>query len=221
MSSDHVSLKAAPRTEFGSTVTRRLRRGGQVPGVLYRAGEESVAFSVPARELMRAIHGEHGKTAVFEISVDGHDTVPALLKDWQLNPVRVELLHVDFQQVDLKVAVQANVPLVLEGVAVGVRDGGVLGQPVHEITVSALPDQIPDGITVDVSALEAGGVLHLSDVRAPTGVEIIGDPEAVVASVTAPSRVELPEGEEGVEGEEGEAAEPEVVGESGDDSGDE
>ncbi len=214
MSSDHVQLAAAPRTEFGTTITRRLRREGLVPGVLYRVGEDSISFTMPARELMRAIHGEHGKTAVFEISVDGHDTVPALLKDWQLSPIRVELLHVDFQQVDLKVAVQANVPLVLDGIAVGVRDGGVLGQPVHEITISALPDAIPDSITVDVSGLEAGDVLHISDLTVPAGVEIIGDAETVVASVTAASRVEAPETEESEEG----GTEPEVVGERHDDS---
>jgi large subunit ribosomal protein L25 len=105
------------------------------------------------------------------------------------------------------------VPLVLNGVAVGVRDGGVLGQPVHEVLVRALPDAIPDGIEVDVSALEAGGVLHLSDVTAPAGVVLLGDPELVVASVTAPSRVEIAE----EEGEEVEAeVEPEIVGRAAD-----
>lgn len=212
MSSDHVQIKATERTEFGTSRTKRLRAQGLVPGVLYRAGTESLSFVLPGRDLDRAIHGEHGKTAVFEISVEGHPTVPALLKDWDLNPVRGNLIHVDFQQVDLSQKVQANVPLVLEGLAVGVRDGGVLGQPVHEVTISALPDAIPDSIEIDVSALEAGEVLRFSDLTAPTGVEIIGDPETVVASVTAASRVETGEGEEG-EGEE--AAEPEVVGRAG------
>jgi large subunit ribosomal protein L25 len=209
MSSDHVQITARERTEFGTRRTKRLRAEGLVPGVLYRAGKQSLSFALPERDLDRAIHGEHGKTAVFQISVDGHPTVPALLKDWDLNPVRGNLLHVDFQQVDLAQAVQANVPLVLVGLAVGVRDGGVLGQPVHELTISALPDSIPDSIEVDVAALEAGDVLHLSDVVAPAGVEIIGDAETVVASVTAASRVEAAEGEEG---EAAEAAEPEVVG---------
>jgi large subunit ribosomal protein L25 len=212
MSSDHVQLKAAPRTEFGSTHARRLRAAGLVPGVLYRSGEDSIAFALPERELGRALHGG-GRTAVFQIAVDGHPTVPALLKDWDTNPVRGSLIHVDFQQVDLAQEVEASVPLVLNGVAVGVRDGGVLGQPVHEVLVRALPDAIPDGIEVDVSALEAGGVLHLSDVTAPAGVVLLGDPELVVASVTAPSRVEIAE----EEGEEVEAeAEPEIVGRAAD-----
>lgn len=210
MSSEHVQLKAAERTKFGTTQTKRLRASGLVPGVLYQVGKDSLSFALPARDLDKALHGEHGKTAVFEITVEGHPTVPALLKDWDLAPVRGNVLHVDFQQVDLKQAIEANVPLVLVGIAAGVRDGGVLGQPVHEIMVRCLPDALPDSIEVDVAALEAGAVLHLSDVVVPTGVELLGDPETVVASITAASRAEV-EGEE--EGEaEGEEAEPEIVG---------
>ncbi len=205
MSSDHVQLNAAPRTEFGSAKTRRLRKAGLVPGVLYKAGEPAVSFSMNHRDLYRALHGAHGKTAVFEISVDGGTSVPALLKAWDLNPVRSELLHVDFQAVDLKVAVQVSVPVVLVGVPAGVRDGGVLDQPLHEVTIEALPDAIPDAIEVNVESLEAGGVLHLSDLAAPAGVEIQGDADLVIASVTAPSTVETADGES--EGE------PELIGE--------
>lgn len=205
MSSDHVQLKAAPRTEFGSAKTRRLRKEGLVPGVLYKGGQKAIPFTLPHRELYKALHGSHGKTAVFEISVDGAPAVPALLKDWDLNPVRNELWHVDFHQVDLKVAVQASVPVVLTGIAAGVRDGGVLDQPVHEVTIEALPDAIPDAIEVAVDALEAGAVLHLSDLVAPNGVTIVGDAETVIASITAASRAEAPEGDEV-------AAEPEIVG---------
>lgn len=205
MSSDHVQLQASPRTEFGSAITRRLRKQGMVPGVLYKAGQAAVSFTINHRDLYRAIHGAHGKTAVFEISVDGGGAVPALLKDWHLNPTRNELLHVDFQAVDLKVAVQVSVPVTLTGVAAGVRDGGVLDQPLHEVTIEALPDAIPDGIEVAVDALEAGGVLHLSDLVAPAGVTIIGDDETVIASVTAPSTVESAGDDE--------ATEPEIVGE--------
>lgn len=215
MSSEHVQLKAAERTAFGTTEAKRLRANGLVPGVLYQAGQASLSFVLPARDLDKALHGGHGKTAVFEITVEGHPTVPALLKDWDLAPVRGNVLHVDFQQVDLKQPIEANVPLVLTGIAVGVRDGGVLGQPVHDLTVRCLPDALPDSIEVDVSALEAGGVLHLSDVGAPAGVELLGDAEMVVASITAASRVEV-EGEE--EGEAEGGAEPEIVGGRPDDA---
>lgn len=206
MSSEHVQLKAAERTVFGTTEAKRLRREGLVPGVLYQVGQDSLSFVLPARDLDRALHGEHGKTAVFEITVDGHPTVPALLQDWDLAPVRGNVLHVDFKQVDLKQPIEANVPLVLVGIAAGVKDGGVLGQPVHEVSVRCLPDALPDSIEIDVAPLQAGAVLHLSDLVTPAGVEVLGDPETVVASITAASRAE-------VEGEEGEGgAEPEIVG---------
>lgn len=209
MSSEHVQLKAAARTKFGTTETKRLRASGLVPGVLYQVGKDSLSFALPARDLDKALHGEHGKTAVFEITVEGHPTVPALLKDWDLAPVRGNVLHVDFQQVDLKQAIEANVPLVLVGIAVGVRDGGVLGQPQHEVTVRCLPDALPDSIEVDVTELQAGAVLHISDVVVPAGVELLAEPETVVASITAPSRAEVEgEGEDEAEG----GAEPEIVG---------
>lgn len=207
MSSDHVQLKAAGRTEFGSAVTRRLRKQGQVPGVLYKAGEASVPFSLDHHDLFKAVHGPHGKTSVFQISVDGSSPVPALLKDWQLNPVRNELMHVDFQEVDLKVAVQATVPVVLVGNAAGVKEGGVLDQPVHEVTVESLPDAIPDAIELDVSGLDIGGVLYFSDLAAPSGVTLIGDDETVIASVTSATPVG-----EAVEGGEVEPTQPELVG---------
>ena len=142
MSSDHVQLQAAERTAFGSAASRRLRRQGLVPGILYQAGKDAVPFQVPHHDLFMKLQVGHGKTAVFEISVGGAPAVPALLKDWQMNPVRAELEHVDFQQVDLKVAVQASVPLVLVGQSQGVRDGGVLDQPLREITYHYDPNGV-------------------------------------------------------------------------------
>ncbi len=209
MSSDHVSLTTSPRTEFGSPVTRRLRKSGRVPGVLYTAGGTSVSFSIPHHDLFMAIQGHAAKTSVFAISIGDASSVPALLKDWQMNPVRNEILHVDFQEVDLKVAVQAAVPIVLVGQPEGVREGGVLDQTLHEVTIEALPDLIPEGIELDVSELEVGGVRLFSDLTAPEGVILIGDDETVVASVTVPSAVEAPESES-------ESSEPELVGGSPD-----
>ncbi len=214
MSSDHVTLTAARRTEFGSAITRRLRKTGQVPGVLYTEGGETVSFHISHHELFMAIQGSAAKTAVFEVSVGDDGSVPALLKDWQLNPVRNEIMHVDFQQVDLKVAVQAAVPIVLVGMAEGVREGGVLDQSLHEVMVEALPDAIPEGIEIDVSDLDVGGVRLFSELVAPEGVTLLGEAETVVASVTVPSAVEAPESD----GEEG--AEPELVGGSDDDQDD-
>ncbi len=209
MSSDHVSLTASPRTEFGSAVTRRLRKTGQVPGVLYTAGGETLSFSLPHHDLFMALQGAAAKTAVFEVGIGDTGSVPALLKEWQLNPVRNEIMHVDFQEVDLKVAVQVAVPIVLTGMAEGVREGGVLDQSMHEVMIEALPDAIPDGIEIDVSDLDVGGVRLFSELVAPAGVTLIGEDDTVVASVTVPSAVEAPESDE-------EGAEPELVGGSSD-----
>ncbi len=210
MSSDHVQLKAEPRTEFGSAVTRRLRRSGAVPGVLHTAERTTVAFHMPHHDLYQAVHGAAAKTMVFELAVGADKAVPALLKDWQLNPVRNELIHVDFQEVDLKVAVQAAVPLVLVGNPVGVREGGVLDQTLHEIMVEALPDAIPEGIELDVSELDIGDVRYFNELTAPSGVTLIGEDDVVLVSIIAPTVVTEP-----VEGEEDEATEPELVGGEG------
>jgi large subunit ribosomal protein L25 len=124
-----------------------------------------------------------------------------LLKDWQLHPVNLDVLHVDFIEVDLAQEIEAPVAIELVGNPVGVReDGGILDQPLREVTVSALPDALPDRIEVDVDALAIGDALTVADLRAPAGVTITGDPETVVASVVAPTVVATAD-EEGVEGE--------------------
>jgi large subunit ribosomal protein L25 len=197
----HVQLVAQARRELGSAACRRLRRRGLIPGVVYQTGEEGIPVTLPDRELRRLLHGDGARTAVIEITVDGESARITLLKDWQVEPVRGQLLHVDFQQVDLTVVVRAQVAVVLVGEPVGVRDGGVLDQVLREVTVEALPDDLPDTIEHDVSGLTTDGALHVGDLSVPPGVAIIDDPEIAVASILTPSMVE----EEVEEGEEGEA----------------
>jgi large subunit ribosomal protein L25 len=200
----HIQLAAEERTQLGTSATRRLRRQGRVPGVLYQAGGPSLAFSLLERELRQVFHGG-GRSQVIEITIGGGTALPALLKDWQMEPVREEVLHVDLQQVDLRVAVETSVGVVLTGQAVGVREGnGVLDQTLRSVTVRALPDRLPESVEGDVTPLEVGGTLLVGDLVAPEGVEILDDPETTVASVLAPTVVEEPE--EAVEVEEG--AEP-------------
>lgn len=198
----HIKLAAQERTELGSAASRRLRRQGMVPGVLYGSGEPAVPFVLSQRALREVFHGAGGRNAVIDIAIDGGASRPALLKDFQVNPVRDEVIHVDLQQVDLTETVEAAVAVSLVGTAVGVRDGGVLDQPVRSVTVRALPDALPESIEYDVSALEAGGTLLVGDLTAPEGVEIVDDPTNLIASVTTPSAV-LEEEEAEVEGEEG------------------
>ena len=199
----HISLNAQERTEFGDGPARRLRRKGLVPGVVYQPGSPSLALSLPDRELRRAL--AEGRTAVIDLTIDGSGARPVLLKDWDLHPVRGNVLHVDFQEVDLTVEVEAPVSVVLVGVPAGVKEGGVLDQTLREIVVRALPDTLPDHLEIDVSEMDIGSSTSVADITAPAGVTIVTEPEIVVASVVAPSVevVEEPEeGEELVEGEE-------------------
>ena len=203
----HTKLAANARTETGSAASRRLRRKGLVPGVLYQSGGESLAFSLDERELRRFLHADGARTSVVDITIGDGTPRPALIKEWQLEPVRGAILHVDLQQVDLTVSIQAPVSLVLVGNPVGVRDGGVLDQPVREVTVEGLPDALPDTIEFDVSGLATGDTAHVSDLTAPEGVAIVDDPETVIASVTLPTAIEEEPEEEAAEPVEGAPAE--------------
>ncbi|HYH57990.1 MAG TPA: 50S ribosomal protein L25 [Thermoleophilaceae bacterium] len=202
-------LKVEDRTERGSRATRRLRRQGLVPGVVYGGKDGKCStFSVDARELRRVLIAG---SAVFDVEVEG--TVrPVIVKDQHRHPVRDHFLHIDLLEVRLDEKIQTTVALELTGVeeAPGVKEGGVLEHVTRELNIVALPGNIPEGITVDVSHLEVAGTMHLSEVAAPEGVEFLDDlEETIVATITTPTEVEEPEIEEEAElvGEEGEAAE--------------
>ena len=209
-------LKVQDRTERGSRATRRLRREGLVPGVVYGgADRECRTFSVDARELRRVLTAG---SAVFDVAVDGKAR-PVIVKDQHHHPVRDHVTHIDLLEVRLDEKIQTTVALELTGVeeAPGVKEGGVLEHVTRELHIEALPTSIPEGITVDVSHLEIAGTMHLSEVTAPEGVEFLDDlEETIVATVTTPTEIEEPEIEEEAElvGEDGEPIEP-AVGEEG------
>ncbi|MGE0025737.1 MAG: 50S ribosomal protein L25 [Thermoleophilia bacterium] len=209
----HVSLTANARTEFGNGPARRLRKSGYVPGIVYQPGGPSLALSLSERELRRAI--AEGRTGVIDLTVGTDRARPVLLKDWQLHPVRLDVIHVDFVEVDLTQEIEAPVAITLLGDAIGVREGGILDQPLREVVVSALPDSLPDHIELDVSGLQIGDSVTVGDLSAPAGVTIVTDPVTVVASVVAPTVETEPEtGEEG-EGAEGAAPAAADEGEGG------
>jgi large subunit ribosomal protein L25 len=212
MADSRTTLKVDPRTEFGSRTARRMRREGLVPGVVYSGGTEATAFQVAEREV-RTVLAEGA--ALFDLSVDGGKARPVVIKEQQLHPVRGTLRHIDLQEVNLKEAIQAEVTIELEGVedAPGSKAGGVLEHVTREITVEALPTDIPDKITVDVSTMEINDTLQLSTIEAPSGVTfVVEEDEEVTIATLAPPRVEeaAPEVEE----------ETQLVGETGGDSGD-
>jgi large subunit ribosomal protein L25 len=242
MAGERTKLVVAQRERLGSAESRRLRKEGLIPGVLYGRGGEPVSICIAERELRRALTGAAGLHSILDVEVDGKgETHASILKEYQVDPVRGGVTHVDLQEVRLDKPISASVSVVLLGGddAPGVREGGVLSQPLREVTVEALPLEMPEHIDLDVSGMEIGGTLRISDLTAPEGATLLDDPEMVVATVTAPTKVVEPEpteeelaameaegegveGEEGAEGEAAEgAAEPEGESSGGEDSAEE
>jgi large subunit ribosomal protein L25 len=210
---ERVKLEVQERAQRGSAANRRLRREGLVPGVLYGGDLKSRAITVPEPELRRALTGAHGAHAILDVVVDGEKKAhPSILKDYQRDPARGGLLHFDLQVVRLDQPIHASVAVTLIGDAVGARAGGIVAPAARELSVEALPAQVPDQIEVDISELEIGDSLHLFDLTAPEGVTFLDDPETLVVNVTPPTRVV--EEEEEVEGEEAEVEGEEAEGEA-------
>jgi large subunit ribosomal protein L25 len=211
---ERVKLQVQERESRGSAESRRLRKQGLIPGVLYGRGKSPHAISVPERELRRVLTGEGGLHAILDVVLEGQKTThPSILKEYQQHPVRGGLIHVDLQEVRLDQPIQARVVVELIGEPVGVTEGGVLSQVNREVTVEALPMEIPEHLELNVSGMAIGDTLRLADLRVSEGVTYLDDPEeTVLATVTMPTRFVEPEPEEveGEELEEGELPEGEV-----------
>jgi large subunit ribosomal protein L25 len=195
MAGERTKLTVSERTHLGSPETRRLRKQGLVPGVLYGRGEP-ISICIAERELRRALTGAGGLHSILDVVVDGTGKSHAsILKDYQVDKVRGHVTHVDLQEVRLDETITAAVTVQLIGgdESPGVREGGVLSQPLREISVEALPLEVPEHLDLDVSHMEAGDTLRIADVHVPEGVTLLDDPETVVATVTAPTREIAPE----------------------------
>jgi large subunit ribosomal protein L25 len=188
MASETTKLSITPRDPEGSRATRRLRRSGRVPGILYGGDGEPVTFSVDARELRHALAASG---AVLEV-VDEGSATPAVLKTAQYHPVRGETMHVDLLRVNLDVAIHAVVALELVGgeESPGVKDGGVLEQITRELNIEALPTAIPESIEFDVSHLEINDTVTLDQLPVPDGIVLLDDPHETVIANLSPPRVE-------------------------------
>jgi len=213
------------RHALGSRESRRLRRNGLIPGVLYGGGKKPHPFVVPERTLRSALGGPHGLHAILDVVLDEQKTSHAsVVKDYQQDPIRGYLTHIDLHEVRLDQPISAQVGVELVGESPGVKVGGVLTQLVREVTVDALPLEMPDRLLLDISRSEIGDALRVSDLDLPPDVTVIDDPENVLVTVSAPrlaAELEAAEAEaaaalEAEEGEEvEEAAEGEVEGEPG------
>ena len=230
-SADTTGLTVEQREPGGSRAARRLRREGKIPGVVYGGGEDPVAFQVDSRVLRLAL--AH-RGAVLDLRIGGASGTPVVVKEQVHHPVTGETVHLDLLRVRLDQAIQATVVLELVGAddAPGVKEGGVLEQVTRELTVEALPTEIPDSLQHDVSTLVIGDTVTLEALSAPSNVTLVDDPETVIATLSPPKLQleEEPELEEETElvgeGQEAAAGEEAAEGaegaaEGGDADGDE
>jgi large subunit ribosomal protein L25 len=207
-----TALQGSPREAAGSREARRLRRTGEIPGVVYGGGEDPLSFAVAEPTLRHAL-ADAG--AVMELTIEGGGTTPVVVKELVRHPVTGNTVHIDLLRVRLDVKIQATVLLELTGVddAPGTREGGVLEQPLRELTIEALPNDIPDSLSHDVSEMQIGDTLLVEALTPPSTVTLLDDPESVVATLSPP-RLQV-EAEDEIE------SETEVVGEGAEAEGDE
>jgi large subunit ribosomal protein L25 len=221
--SKRPTLAVEERPERGSRATRRLRRQGFVPGVVYGGVDgECTAFKVDARALRQVLVDG---SALIDLKLDGDRVRPVIVKEQQLHPVRDHPLHIDLLEVRLDEKIQTEVAVHVEGVeeSPGVKEGGVLEQVTHQLVIEALPTDIPEAIVVDMSGMEIAATMHLSEVTPPRGVTFLDDAEeTIIATIVVPTEIEEPEeieeetelvGEEVPEGEEVPAEEAEAPAE--------
>src|SRR5882724_6630092 len=222
-------LEAEPRTAGNKNEARRVRRGGKIPAVLYGAGKDALALSLDPRQVSRILHSETGYNTVFELELDGNRT-KAMIVDWQYEPIKGALLHIDLKRIAMDQKLKVNVPIVLKGEAAGVKQqGGILEQILREVEIECLPTDIPSHIEADVTELVFGKVLRVSDLAHDGKIEFITEANQPVAHITTvkeevapaadavaadaaatPAEPEvIKKGKQEVEGEEGAEAAPE------------
>src|SRR5438045_6724839 len=181
MAGERIKLEVKERDGRGSADSRRLRKQGLIPGVLYGSGKKPHAICIPERELRRVLTGSPGLHAILDVVVEGQKTTHAsILKDYQQDPIRGHISHVDLQEVRLDQTIQASVTVQLVGEPEGVKEGGVLSQVQREINVEALPMEIPEHIELDVSGMGIGDTLRLADLAASEGVPYLDNTEETV-----------------------------------------
>jgi len=202
-------IQAKQRDGRGKNDARRVRREGMVPITVYGGGAETLAAVAPLRDLAAILRSESGRNTIFTIDVEGVGTSEVMFHERQVDPVRGRLIHADLTRLVKGQKIEVTVPLHLEGEPYGVKEKqGVLEQVVREIEIRCEPRLIPDSINVDVSHLDVHDVLHVSDLKVGEGIEILEDPDSVIATVGIVKEEVVPV--VAVEGEE--PAEPEVIG---------
>jgi len=184
---ERVELVVKPRTTTGTRAARRLRKEGLVPGVLYGSGKAASPIAIDVHALRAALTTEAGRHAIIDVTVEGKKrTHKAILKEYQLDPVRHMVRHVDLQEVRLDEPIESTVAIVMEGVPAGVKMGGILDIVTHEVTVRGLPGAIPEHLVLNVEGLDIGDAAHVGDVTTPEGITIVDDVSEIVCTVLPP-----------------------------------
>ncbi len=178
-------VATAREGKFNKGHARRVRMAGLIPAVVYGAGQPPVAVTVDPRAVTRILHSETGHNTIFDLDITGQQGGKAMIVDWQNEPIKGKLLHIDMKRIAMDKAMRVSVPVTLVGVPVGVKtQGGVLEQVLREVELECLPGDIPSSLDVDVSGLELNGAIHLSDLPHSGSIKFLGDEKAVVAHVT-------------------------------------
>jgi large subunit ribosomal protein L25 len=203
-----ITIVAEPRSSRGKNEARRLRAAGQAPAVLYGAGGDAVAVAVSPKEVNKILHSKTGYNTIFNLSVTGGETVPAMVVDWQNDPVKDNLLHVDLKRIDLTLRLQVKIPVHTSGEAKGVKlQGGLLELITREVEIECLPDDIPEQFILDVKELSIGESVRASQIPMTGSMKLLSPADAVVAHVVSLKAEEAPAADAAAPA----AAEPEVA----------
>jgi large subunit ribosomal protein L25 len=180
------AVVATPRTgTFNKNHARRVRVTGLIPAVVYGAGEESIAVTVDPKVITKILYSETGHNTIFDLSIEGKGAAKGMIVEWQNEPIKGHLLHIDIKRIAMNKAMVVSVEVKLIGVPTGVKlGGGVLSQVLHEVEVECLPGDIPSHIDVDVAGLELNGAVHISDLPHSGKIKFLGEEDALVAHVT-------------------------------------
>ncbi|MBB5317474.1 50S ribosomal protein L25 [Tunturibacter empetritectus] len=185
-SSTMEAVVATPREgKFNKNAARRVRVAGKIPAVVYGAGQDAVAVAVDPKVITRILHSDSGHNTIFDLNVEGSAVVKAMIVDWQNEPIKGTLLHIDLKRIAMDKTIIVSVPIQLVGVPVGVKSqGGILEHVMREVEIECLPNDIPSHLDVDVSNLELHGIIHVSDLPHSGSIKFLGEEGATVAHVT-------------------------------------
>jgi large subunit ribosomal protein L25 len=204
-------LEGKPRKAVNKNEARRVRRGGMVPAVLYGAGKETASLSVEPREVQRILNSETGHNTIFDLTLDGEKT-RAMIVDWQYEPLKGKLLHVDFKRIAMDKVLRVKVPILLKGESVGVKQhGGIMEQILREIEIECLPADIPSHVDYDVTELTFGKVVRVSDLPRTEKLKFLTDANSMVAHVVSVKEEVVAAPEVAAEAAAAAPAEPEVI----------